>query len=402
MTSPTVRIKSIVSNPIGKSDGSAQPYIGLEDIASNTGKLLVETLSTKSATDSICHSVGDVLFSKLRPYLAKSYIPEVDGTGTGELLVLRPGSKVDRRFLLYITLSTSWLNWANSTAYGTKMPRTSWELLAEYRLWLPPLEEQRRIADFLDAETSRMDQIAALRRKMRENLTVKRAAMVEAVLFCDAGTGSDVPMVPLKYVVTDIEVGIVVTPARWYVEGDGVAALRGTNVKPGRIDTSELVQLSREGDLQNRKSSLRAGDVVVVRTGQAGAAAVVPDSLDGANCIDLIIVRPGKSVSPHYLEYVLNSGRTGDHISEHSVGSIQAHFNVGSMKQVLIPLRSISQQLKIVARLNTLTRLIDTLLDRIARQEQLLAERRQALITAAITGQLDITTASGRNLTQGV
>ncbi len=159
-----VRVKAVVLNVIEKSDGSAQPFIGLEHVQGGTGKLTVDELPIKSAEDSFCHKPGDVLFSKLRPYLAKSVQPVFHGTGTGELLVMRPQGHVDARYLLYQTLSSPWLEWANTTSYGTKMPRTSWDSVGEYRIWLPALDEQRRIADFLDAETSRIDAMRRLRK----------------------------------------------------------------------------------------------------------------------------------------------------------------------------------------------------------------------------------------------
>ena len=82
------------------------------------------------------------------------------------------------------------------------------------------------------------------------------------------------------------------------------------------------------------KSRLIRGDIVVVRTGQAGAACVVPEDMDGANCVDLLIVRRSPRLDPQFLEYVINSDWTIKHIEQHSVGSIQSHFNVESLKQL--------------------------------------------------------------------
>ncbi|MFE8005099.1 restriction endonuclease subunit S [Streptomyces sp. NPDC057418] len=266
---------------------------------------------------------------------------------------------------------------------------------------LPPLKEQRRIADFLDAETARIDRMAAKRSRMQGLLQLKRERFIESTLGLERESKHH-SLVPLKYLVADVTVGIVITPAKWYVESGGTPALRGTNVKPGSIDASELVHISAAGDTENAKSRLKTGDVVVVRTGQAGAAAVVPSDLDGSNCIDLIIVRPGMRVDPEYLEYVLNSDYSRARVSEHSVGSIQAHFNVGAMKEIPIPSLPVSEQKQIVTRLRTEVGSLDLLKQKLARQNTLLAERRQALITAAVTGQFDVSTASGRNVTDGV
>ncbi|MEU1570907.1 restriction endonuclease subunit S [Streptomyces collinus] len=262
---------------------------------------------------------------------------------------------------------------------------------------VPPLEEQRRIAHFLDAETARIDRVITKRRRMRNLLRLKRNRIIDTELGFD-NRASVHGLTPLKYLAEEITVGIVITPAKWYVENSGVPALRGLNVQPGKITIADLVCISEEGHAENWKSRLRAGDVVVVRTGQAGAAAVVPASLDGANCIDLILVRPGDAVSPKYLEYVLNSDYASERVSEHSVGSIQAHFNVGAMKQLPVPALSRSQQDAIVESLDRRLGSIDQLLGKFKAQEALLAERRQSVITAAVSGQIDVSTASGRGV----
>ena len=93
---------------------------------------------------------------------------------------------------------------------------------------------------------------------------------------------------------------------------------------------------------------------MVVRTGQAGAAAVVPPELDGCNCIDLVVVRPSIGTVSEFLEFVLNSDWTQKHVDKYSVGTIQSHFNVGAVKLVPVPRppapeqRRIAEQLKLI------------------------------------------------------
>ena len=91
-------------------------------------------------------------------------------------------------------------------------------------------------------------------------------------------------------------------PASHYTDlPSGRPALRSLNVVPGRFDLSELVRLSPGGHKQNAKSELIAGDVVVVRTGRPGDAAVVSEAVSGMNLIDLILVRPKPELVPEYL-----------------------------------------------------------------------------------------------------
>lgn len=150
----TVRIKHVVRNVVESSYGTPTPFLSLEDLESNTGRLLIDQLPLKSANDSILHQRHDVLFGKLRPYLAKSYFAECPGSSTSELLTLRASSTLDPRFLFYITLSYPWIRWADTTAFGSKMPRTSWELLGEQLFWLLILRSRIESSSFLTANCS--------------------------------------------------------------------------------------------------------------------------------------------------------------------------------------------------------------------------------------------------------
>ena len=142
-----------------------------------------------------------------------------------------------------------------------------------------------------------------------------------------------------------VTVGVVVKPASHYVE-HGVIALRSLNIKPNRIDLSDLVYFSQKAsDGLLSKSRLQANDVVIVRTGKTGTAAVVPAALDGANCIDLIVVRPKPAkIHPQFLTCLLNSERGMALVSSLEVGGIQKHFNVGALNKIPFPLPPIPLQ----------------------------------------------------------
>ena len=143
-----------------------RPLLTLEAIEGGTGRIVGETPES-SPEGQVAYEPGDVLFSKLRPYLSKSVLVNEPMHGTGELLAIRPGDALDQKFLFYVTLSTGWVEHSTRTAYGLKMPRTSWDALADYRLRVPPCEEQRRITDFLDDQVTRIDEIVALRERQR-------------------------------------------------------------------------------------------------------------------------------------------------------------------------------------------------------------------------------------------
>ncbi|MFD5118536.1 restriction endonuclease subunit S [Streptomyces sp. NPDC058385] len=407
-----VRIKSVVRNVVQKSDGASSPFLGLEDIEGGTGRLLVKELPRKAAEDSICHESGDVLFSKLRPYLAKSYLPNAKGTGTGELLVLRPSAEVNAKFLIYVTLSSPWVEWANTTAYGTKMPRTSWELVGDYRTWLPPLEEQRRIADFLDAETARIDALTS-RRKVQQQLLVERRAALKTECVTYSGPQKvhhpllgdihpDWQVLPLRRILPAINVGVVINPSHYFTES-GVPFIHGFNVREGFISQVGMKFMSGESNELHRRSRVYVGDVLVVRAGAtAGRAAKVGEEFDGANCASVLILRKSETLDAAYLETFLNAVAGKGQVSFSQYGAAQEVISAGQVSSFSIALPPMSEQVERVAELSAATAETVALESGLTRQVALLSERRQALITAAVTGQFDVSTASGRHVTDGV
>lgn len=412
-----VRLKSVVRNPVRKAGGSAEPFIGLEDIEGRTGKLLVNKLSLKAAEDSIVHQKGDVLFSKLRPYLAKSYLPLAAGTATAELLVLRPNPSVDPRYLFYATLSHPWLEWANTTAYGTKMPRTSWDLMSEYRLWLPPSEEQRRIVDFLDGETIRIDRLVAARVRQRDVLDERLYADVSETLIPGITRttsevwpwmwlpelGHDRPLVRLGYVCR-LQTGITMDGGR-DAGGDAVTRpyLRVANVQAGHVDLSSVTEVTVPSAMAAR-STLRRGDVLMTEGGdldKLGRGTVwhgeLPDCLHQNHVFAL---RPEiDRLNADYLALMTQTLHGRSYFE--STGTKTTNLASTSSSKILsfpVPLPAMHRQRELVGglrrRLDTAARAQKEL----ARQLELLGERKQALITAAVTGQIEVSTASGRGI----
>jgi type I restriction enzyme S subunit len=154
-----------------------------------------------------------------------------------------------------------------------------------------------------------------------------------------------------------ITVGIVVKPASYYTDASsGVPTLRSLNVFPNRYDLSELVYLSQAGNDKHKKSQLRKGDVIVVRTGRPGDAAVVTDEIAGMNLIDLILVRPKPHLLPEYLVSFLNSAFGRRKITRGSAGTAQQHFNVGEFERLELPVPKLKAQTKAIEQFQELER----------------------------------------------
>ncbi|HJP99824.1 MAG TPA: restriction endonuclease subunit S [Rhodanobacteraceae bacterium] len=155
----------------------------------------------------------------------------------------------------------------------------------------------------------------------------------------------------------EITVGYVGPMVDEYVE-DGVPFLRSLNVKPYFVDLDDIRYITPSFHERIKKSSLRPGDVVAVRTGIPGTSCVIPESLQDANCSDLVILRCGAKVDPYYLSYYLNL-IAGSHVRNQSVGAIQKHFNIASAKETPFPQIAIGEQRKIAAVLSALEAKID-------------------------------------------
>ena len=134
---------------------------------------------------------------------------------------------------------------------------------------------------------------------------------------------------------------------------NGIPFLRSKNVREYRIVSEDLRFVSADFHQRLKKSRLVPGDVVIVRTGTPGTAAVIPPGIKEANCSDLVVVTPGPGLLSHFLAYYLNAAAHRQ-IDSAIVGAVQQHFNVGSARKLRIPLPPMAEQAAIVTVLRHL------------------------------------------------
>jgi type I restriction enzyme, S subunit len=157
-------------------------------------------------------------------------------------------------------------------------------------------------------------------------------------------------------------------------------------VKPGVVSDLDLMHIRPDANEANPKSILREDDIVVVRTGNAGSAARVPAWAAGGNAVDLLIVRRSPTLDSGFLEAVLNSNVVRVQIAKQSVGALQAHFNVESLGNLLVPVATNGQQVETLAAIETARSRANGLAGNLRREIELLIERRLALISTHLGG----------------
>ena len=352
-------------------------------------------------------SKGDFVINSMNYGIGSYGVSPYNGVCSPVYIVMSPRhDKVDSGYAFRIFENPAFQSYAQSFGNGILEHRAAinWDILKVIGVGIPPIDEQFIITTFLDRETSKIDTLIAKQEKLIELLQEKRQALISHAV--TKGLNPDAPMkdsgvewlgeVPehwdvkrLKHLSPMITVGIVVEPSKHYVD-EGIPALRSLNIMPGEINLESVVFISPEANQQLSKSKLRNGDLVTVRSGQPGTTAVVPAEMDGFNCIDLIIIRASTKITSKALCWFMNSDGAQHQFNEGAGGAIQQHFNIGMAINLLIPCPPAEEQDNLCAFLDLETAKIDTLIEKSRRSIELMREHRTALISAAVTGKIDV------------
>jgi type I restriction enzyme S subunit len=387
------------------------PYVGLENIESGAGRLTstVDSLSPiDDATESAAtlFQAGDVLFGKLRPYLAKVLRPQFAGRCSTELLVLRSTGEIATPMLAYQLLSRDFIAWVDAMTYGTKMPRASPDQVMNVLITLPPMQEQAIIASFLDRETAKIDALVAKKERLIELLQERRSALITRAVT----KGLD-PTIRMKD--SGIEwLGEI--PTHWDVNRTKFAAKLRTGHTPSRqhpeywenctipwfgladvwqirdgrreyvTDTAE--KISELGLANSAAELLPKGTVILSRTASVGFSAIM--GADMATTQDFVNWVCGPTLRPEYLLYVFRA--MYDEFQRLTMGSTHQTIYMPDVGQFSTPIPPLSDQDDIVDFIRRNCGKIDELVDNVREAINHLKELRVALISAAVTGKIDV------------
>ncbi len=397
MTWRQTRLKFLADRPIqnglGEAGGEDNPdwprYVRTTDIA---GPRELRDDVFASLPPDVAHKAllqaGDLLMTAAGATIGKSvlYLDRRPACFAGYLVRFRAGHSADPCFISYWTQSLPYWNQIRAGRVISTIENFSASKYQNLRLSIPPLAVQRAIADYLDGETARIDALIAAKRRMVELLDERRTSLRDHAFASKPGWRLKRLLAgPMAY-------GVLVPE---FVEGGtGVPMIRTYNLSPrGCVDHGDIAEIPELLAKEYRRTSLCQGDVILSVVGSMGRSAVVGPDEQGFNLnrpLARIRLRPNlpSRLLWHWTQTTHFMGlaklATGG-------GTAQPTLNLGDLANFAVGLPQSAELWPGILRNleETCEQIADT--EKLAnRQIALLQERRQALITAAVTGQLDI------------
>lgn len=413
----TRRLKLVAPTVDHRSDDSELPYVGLENIEPRTGRLLADGSSDDDdseveATASLFNP-GDVLFGKLRPYLAKVVAATFRGRSSTELLVLRSRGDIAPAFLAYQLISEGFIAWINALTNGTKMPRANPEQVLNVPIALPPLPEQHAISAFLDRETARIDALVAKKERLIELLEERRTALITRAV-----TEGLVHNVPVRKSGAQ---GLGSVPAHWIVmalsrvtlsrcDGPFGSGLKSEHYSPVGVRVIRLQNIGWAEFLGEDEAyvdeayakklgdhSVQAGDLLIAGLGDdahpVGRACVAPAGIEPAmvkaDCFRFRLNT--RQVVPEFAAYQLSATAevTAGTLSTGATRSCM-NMNLTATARRPIAIPPVEEQRQIVEHVTVENGRYTVLMERVQNAIDHLLQLRASVISAAVTGKIDV------------
>ncbi|MGF9660648.1 restriction endonuclease subunit S [Arthrobacter crystallopoietes] len=353
----------------------------------------------------------DIVYAKVTPCFENGKAAVLDGLvekvgfGTTEVTVVRAKDSVDTKFLFYVLIEDRFKQFGKAEMTGAGgLKRVPESFTKNFKVLLPPLSDQRAIASFLDHETAEIDAFIEDQKELITLLNERRAATITravtkgldpSVQLKDSGFDwlGKVPehwqVSPLKRLGT-IRYGIGEPPG--YVS-EGVPLIRATNVSEGRITPEKMVLVNPADIPAARILWLRKGDIIVVRSGAlTGDSAIVRDEYAGAIAGFDMVFRSSASTNADFIQYgLLSSYVKSAQLDIARMRAAQPHLNAEELgNSYFAHPTSRSEYEQIVKYLDFETAEIDAAIADAKEAIELSKERRAALISAAVTGKIDV------------
>jgi type I restriction enzyme S subunit len=327
---------------------------------------------------------GDTIVSTVRTYL-RAVLPISGPTdhvivSTG-FAVVSPGKQMHHAFLSWYLQSDPFVDEVVARSNGVSYPAIAASDMGRIHVRLPPRAEQRAIADFLDTETARIDALIAKKRRMIGLLQERWQALIDRYI-----DGSEVPLRRLVSHFVDYRGA---TPEK---ADEGVPLVTASHIKGGLIDHSTDPQYLAPSvyEAWMRRGWPEVGDVVITTEAPLGEVAQIYEPLVALAQRVILLKADVDRADSGFLSLALRASRFQSALLANATGSTALGIKADRLKRLPVAVPDIKTQRSLVSALRSAEETKRRLQSALERQVQLLTERRQALITAAVTSELDI------------
>lgn len=349
---------------------------------------------------------GDVIISTVRTYLqaiAPVENPPDNLTVSTGFAVVRPSNLLDHRFCKYALRANKFLWEVESRSAGVSYPAISASDLGDIKVSLPEISAQRLIANYLDRETARIDGLIAEKERMLALLEEKRAALISRVVTL----GLD-PKAPLKPSGQEWLGDIPEEWGLWRLKHLAYEALSYGANEAALEDNSDwprfvrITDIAADGSLRDETFKslspeianpflLSDGDILFARSGATVGKSFIYRPSWGVACFAGYLIRfrcDQRRALPDYINLYAQSSAYWHQVSTGTIQATIQNFSAEKYADIVVPLPSMKTQQEIVDEMAKEQTRFDVLTTQISNSLSLLRERRAALITAAVTGQI--------------
>ncbi|MEI6705888.1 MAG: restriction endonuclease subunit S [Methylococcales bacterium] len=377
----------------------------------NDMNFMIATAS-KAEIETMKLSYGDVIITKDSEDSNDIGIPAIvsenlDNVVCGyHLTVISSGNIDTNRFIHRVIQSDKTKFYLFIMSLGITRFGLGQNTIANIQIPLPPTtQEQTAIANFLDRETSHIDELSKEKQRFIELLKEKRQALIShavtkglnpTVKMKNSGIAwlGEIPehwiKTPIKYVLK----GIIDTEHKtvtFFDEGEYLV-VRTTNIKNGKLLIDGAKYTDYTGYIEwTKRGKPQSGDIMFTREAPAGEACLVPEDINLCMGQRTVLMKVNhKLLESNYGLFSIYGGLAAEFIQALSQGTTVIHFNMSDINNIPILLPPIEEQNQIANYLNQQTQKIDALITETQNSINLLKEHRAALISAAVTGKIDI------------
>lgn len=365
------------------------PYVGLENIESNSGKFIGSLEPQKVKSLTFHFSDEHVLYGRLRPYLNKVLLPDFEGHCSTEIFPIMPSKHLNSRFLFHWLLSGNTVKKINSTCTGTRMPRANMNVVLKFELPLPPLPEQKRIVAILDEV---FKDIATAKANAEKNLQNARELFenTHQSVFTHKGEGGWIER-QLGDLAT-FRNGINFTKSS---SGDSVKILGVKDFQDNFLaPLDNLDTITTDGTLPD-SDILKENDILFVRSN--GNMQLIGRSLL-VGAITERIAHSGFTIRARlnnsgliakYLCHFLKSNNARNKMIDSGIGTNIKSLNQATLSALTIPFPSRAEQARIVAKLDALSAEAKKLEAIYQQKLTALEELKKSVLNKAFSGELN-------------